>query len=97
MSFVNHAITKNYERIATTCKEISLRFDGRLNLGSICSGMGTAEMVTRCFSEMWNTRGDTPLQAGMPPNIPTGCSCGFAVSKVHVSGLASPLDDRLYM
>ena len=62
---MNAAITKRYERITTSCKEISLRFDGRLKLGTICSGMGTAEMVTRSFSETWEARGDTPLEAGL--------------------------------
>lgn len=35
-------------------KGVQENMDGKLHMGSICTGMGTAEMVTETFTSMWN-------------------------------------------
>lgn len=65
---MNEAISNKFEQIAHTCKGIGDHLDGCLKMGTICSGMGTAEMVASLFCEVWNDRAflaPAPIQAGV--------------------------------
>lgn len=53
-AYVKRAIHIERYNLNLVFKGIQEKMDGKLRMGSICTGMGTAEIVVETFASVWN-------------------------------------------